>query len=170
MPRSPLPVLLALAVFLAASGLTPALAAPPITALVYTSITAPELASIMQAEGYTAKPRRDSNDDPYIVSRAQGIEFWVLFYGCDNAPEPESCIGLTYRATITPPQPETAEHLEEWTEELGYAHASVNQDGDVVVSLDFTLVGGITEATIREYLALWNQRVDSLLTHINWVR
>lgn len=169
MPRCPLPLALAstLSAALSAVGAAPASAAPT-AAEVYTSITLPEFARIMEEAGYTAKMVKDKV--PYIATRTDELLFTVDFYDCDTVSGSYACGSVAYVVSVTPPQAETLQRINEWNRGTRYAFATLTDDGTIFLAYDFVIAGGVTAEAIRETLLAWEAQCDALLNYVNWPR
>ena len=68
-----------------------ALAAPALADVDGTDPAA--MVAVIQSEGYPATLSTDSTGDPKIVSKMEGIDYTIFFYGCTNG---QSCSSIKF--------------------------------------------------------------------------
>ena len=88
--------------------------------------TAESIAAALRDYGLKAESGIDSDGDPKIESRIEGIRFSIWFYGCEDAP----CTSLEFRAGFDLDTPLSAAKVNEWNRtKKAPKHAAWMHDG-----------------------------------------
>ncbi|MBV6633643.1 MAG: YbjN domain-containing protein [Alphaproteobacteria bacterium] len=155
--------------FTLAVALGLAVLASPATASaqqVYEKIGGEQLAALMQDWGYRAELGIDEYGDPLIETSAAGTGFEVVFYDC--AGEPAQCdsimltSGFDFQEGINPAV------TNEWNLKHRFTRAYNDEEGDPIIELDYSLVGGVTAGNMKELFELWESRLGDFTDHIDW--
>jgi hypothetical protein len=119
---------------------TPAFAAED---TIYQKITSDQLIKIIESTGDTAEDKAEnvvlwsSNDSngssAFLISEDQTL---VIFFFQDRDIK------------LTP------EKVNKWNSEKGFSKAYIDDDGNTILSLDFSLKSGVTEANIKSFIKL----------------
>ena len=116
-------------------------------------ITALDLEKILNlARGYgSASLSTDSQGDPLIRGKINGVIYLVFFYGCaDN----KDCRSLQFNAAWA--EKMKPEDANAWNTQKRYTKSSIDSDGDINLKMDVMLQFGMTERNLEEYFDIWD--------------
>lgn len=133
----------------------------------YTTISGAELASVFQQAGFRATLSADSVGDPMIESSAQGVNFRVIFYGCDSS-EPKRCDSLMFRVGFNKGGTLRYEQINQWNRSRRYGMAYLDDEMDPWLEMNVLISGGVSEANLLEQTKTWDNRLGHFLRHIDW--
>jgi Putative bacterial sensory transduction regulator len=143
----PTPALLRAAAFaLCLLGLAPPVAAQDL-------VMADNPAKILEiARGFgSAELEADSEGRPRIRARMEGINYSVLFFGCEATVNCKSIQFWTYTAA-----PQNGESVvNAWNRDNRFGRAYIDRDGDVVVEMDVNLWGGVSQKNLDDTFDWW---------------
>lgn len=156
-------------------GVTCALAAMAIAILAAASVpasakdlpkgglTAKETADWLKGRGFPvqvlADPTRYGN--LMVRSTADGINFQIFFYGCNNDQGPKRrCESIQYSTGWTKSEWVTAERVNAWVREKRYLRAYLGPNGGVWVELDFDVSPGVSYDALNKSLERWRAETN----------
>ena len=114
------------------------------------------------AKGFgSAEMKRDSNGDPIIVGRMQGIKYAVLFYGCD---EGEGCSDIQFYAGFS--HKVSVEAVNEWNQKKRFGKAYIDGDGDVCIDMSVSMAHGLPRETLDDAFNWWLVALVGLKDHL----
>lgn len=128
------------------------LSAAPLAA--QTMITGNDIDEIVNlARGYgSAVKEADSQGDPKISGRINGISYVVLFYGCTNNTD---CTSIQFQAAWANPGHVTADMLNEWNRDKRFGKAYLDDENDPVIEWDVNLFGGVSARNMDDTIDWW---------------
>ncbi len=94
----------------------------------------------------------DKSGDPKLVGRMNGARYIVYFYGCKRHTDCDS-IQFYYGLSSNKDYTQT---VDDWNRTMRFATASIDEDGDPVLTMDVTLVGGLTRANMTDWFDLFD--------------
>jgi len=116
--------------------------------------------------GYKATLDKDTLGDPMIVSKAQGLNFVILFYDCtDNA----DCRSIQYSSSFTLTDGIDPNTLNAWNLDKRYAKTYINDEGEIYLKYDVNLDGGgIQLETFKDNFDIWDSLLGEFKDHIDF--
>lgn len=120
----------------------------------YINFRAEEIAAIMRANGFAAELTRDSYGDPKIISRLNGLPFYVIFFNCEE-PARNACEEIQFRTFIDVEGIFPTTLINEWNRDQRFAYAYVDHEGDPVLVMDVDAIGS-SDTQIEDSLNWWN--------------
>jgi hypothetical protein len=141
---------LALAAFLGAPGAAMAAGG---------GVTGPEVAAILQSEGYKAKVETDSEGDPIIRTSMSGVKVSLLFYDCDKG----RCNSLQFSTGLDLDNGTTPTVINTFNKTYRYAAAYVDEENDPFLRYDFDLEHAQAAEHIRDQVSVWEDVLGSFL-------
>lgn len=123
---------------------------------------------LLQDEGYKAQLDKDSTGDPMIISAANGFQFGIYFYGCEDH---RNCKSIQFQAGYTTDKDKklSAEKMSEFNQSWRFAKASLDADRDPAISFDVVFGGSPMAAPMfAEALASWTESMGHFQKHIGW--
>ena len=105
------------------------------------------------ASGYgSAMLTTDSDGDPKISGRIDGIAYSIYFYGCEDG---ENCKSIQFSAGWSGVRNFTAETASEWNRKKRFGSA-FSSNGDPVLAWDVNLFAGVTVKNIDDTFDWWS--------------
>lgn len=139
-------------------ALAPARAQDAVTA------TPERITQILQDLGYRAQIDEDSYGDPLIISAAEGVDFRVVFYNCEDG----ECGSIGFSAGFDLASASTATAMNEWNRGKRFARGFIDDEGDPFLVMDLDLEHGMDDEAFKGNLALWANLLSDFQTHIDW--
>ena len=117
------------------------------------------------ARGYgSATLETQSNGDPKISGRVEGVTYQVFFMNCtDNA----SCEDLNFYAGFLDNK-QTLDVINAWNRDKRFGKAYLDSDLDAVVEFDVNLEHGVTRENLDAAFGLWTLILDQYTTYIGY--
>ncbi|MCW3836704.1 YbjN domain-containing protein [Sphingomonas canadensis] len=117
-------------------------AAPALAQAKMVDLTDPmNVAMALEDAGYDAEVKTSEKGSPYIVSHANGSEFIIRLYGCE---EQIKCTSLEFFSRWEPQPWFTAELANEWNSSKRFMFVSVNEKGELMQSMDLPGSGPVS--------------------------
>jgi hypothetical protein len=117
------------------------------------------VADAITEAGYRAKLGKDDTGDPKIESAANGYDFTVYFYDCEEA---KNCAALQFLASFTDDGKNTPELANSWNNSKRFLQMSVQPDKSLRVSYDVTTVGGLNHKNFADVVDWWATMLGEL--------
>ena len=117
------------------------------------------------ARGYgSATLTTQSNGDPQITGKINGITYQVYFRNCTNNAD---CEDLNFYLGFLDIKP-TQEEINDWNLNKRFSRAYLDQDQDACVEMDLDLVKGVSAAYLDAQFGLWNMVVEQFSEHVGY--
>jgi hypothetical protein len=142
------------------------LAATAVSAQAQTIITGAEVDEILNiARGYgSASLETQSNGDPRITGKVEGVTYQVYFMNCTNNT---NCEDLNFYAGFLDNK-QTLEVINAWNRDKRFGKAYLDADLDAVVEYDVNLERGVTRENLDAAFNLWTLILDQYTTYIGY--
>ena len=115
------------------------------------------------ARGYgSATLEAQSNGDPKIAGKVEGVTYQVFFMNCTNNT---NCEDLNFYAGFADNKP-TLEVINAWNRDKRFGKAYLDSDLDAVIEFDLNLVHGVTRENLDAAFSLWTLILDQYTTYI----
>src|SRR5262249_11017505 len=102
------------------------------------------------AKGYgSANLEKDSDGNPQIAGRLEGVKYWVYSYGCTNGA---NCRSIQFSTGYT--DPFTAAKANEWNYQYRYVKAYESKGSNFRMDVDFQ--GGISRDNLDAQFDTWS--------------
>jgi hypothetical protein len=127
-------------------------------------VTADEMADVIRDAGYKAEVKMDSNNEPYIDSKASGLNFWVYLYRCDGTPQ--KCLRIQFQSSFSTKQ-EHQDKAVQWNVDKVVGRAYNIKDStyfDYVIDTD----GGVSSTNLVRNVELWDTLMGEFTRYIGW--
>ena len=105
-----------------------------------------------------------SNGDPQITGKIEGITYQVYFRNCTNN---EDCEDLNFYLGFLDIKPTLAE-INDWNYNKRFSRAYIDQDDDACVEMDLDLVQGVTAEYLDSQFGLWAMVVKQFAEHVGY--
>ena len=117
------------------------------------------------ARGYgSATLEKQSNGDPKISGRIEGVTYQVYFMNCtDN----ESCEDLNFYAGFLDNK-QTLEAINAWNRDKRFGKAYLDADLDAVLEFDVNLEHGVSQKNLDAAFSLWALVLGQYTTYIGY--
>jgi len=117
------------------------------------------------ARGYGAATlTTQSNGDPQITGKTEGITYQIYFRNCtDN----KNCEDLNFYLGFLDVKP-TLETINDWNLNKRFSRAYLDQDRDACVEMDLDLVKGVSADYLDSQVGLWTLVVGQFATHVGY--
>jgi len=117
------------------------------------------------AKGYgSATLTTQSNGDPQITGKIEGVAYQVYFSNCtDNA----NCEDLNFYAGFLDLKP-TLEVINDWNFNKRFSRAYLDQDKDACVEMDVDLVAGVTTEYLDGQFGVWKLILTQFSEHVGY--
>jgi len=105
------------------------------------------------AKGFgSASLDRDSDGDPMIIGRVEGTKYVIFFYGGNNVNQGKEDIKFyAYWNKKGVPLSE----INNWNSNKRFGKASIDKDGDTVLTMDVNLKYGVTAKNLEDTFLWW---------------
>lgn len=146
------------------------------TALALTSTTAmaeilvkgnnpQQILKIIQNEGYTIEMDSQPGEDPVLMGKLDGSEYYVYFYGCDNG---DGCDSIQFSSGYNLNDGMTYQAANEWNMGKRFAKVYLDDEMDPWLEMDVNLDGGVTRENLEDTMDYWRLLMNAFEDHINW--
>ncbi|MBX6323396.1 MAG: YbjN domain-containing protein [Rhodospirillaceae bacterium] len=128
------------------------------------ALTADEMADVIREAGYKAQVKMDSNNEPYIDSKASGLNFWVYLYRCDG--ESSKCMRVQFQSSFSTNK-EQQDKAVNWNVDKVIGRSYNIKDStyfDYVIDMD----GGVTRDNLIRNVELWDTVMGEFTRYIGW--
>ena len=117
------------------------------------------------ARGYgSANLETQSNGDPKISGKVEGVTYQVFFMNCTSNT---NCEDLNFYAGFRDNKP-TLEVINAWNRDKRFGKAYLDSDLDAVIEFDLNLVHGVTRENLDAAFSLWTLILDQYTTYIGY--
>jgi hypothetical protein len=117
------------------------------------------------ARGYgSATLGEQSNGDPQITGKINGITYQVYFRNCTNGAD---CEDLNFYLGFLDIKP-TLEVINDWNFNKRFSRAYLDQDHDACVEMDLDMVKGVNAEYLDAQFGLWNMVVEQFSEHVGY--
>jgi hypothetical protein len=117
------------------------------------------------ARGYgSATLGEQSNGDPQITGKINGITYQVYFRNCTNGAD---CEDLNFYLGFLDIKP-TLEVINDWNFNKRFSRAYLDQDQDACVEMDLDMVKGVNAEYLDAQFGLWNMVVEQFSEHVGY--
>ena len=95
----------------------------------FNSVTAPTIVEMLESQGLpVVTGYRQLSGDPYVRTRASGIDYIVLFFKCKKARRPRPCQHIMYMARYKLERPVSFRLMNEWNRRVHFQRGYLVQD------------------------------------------
>jgi hypothetical protein len=117
------------------------------------------------ARGYgSATLTAQSNGDPQITGKVDGITYQIYFRNCtDN----KKCEDLNFYLGFLDLKP-TLQVINDWNMNKRFSRAYLDQDQDAVVEMDLDMVKGVSPEYLDSQIGLWTLVVGQFADHVGY--
>jgi hypothetical protein len=138
-----------------------ALAAPlPAVAQELLTFADPD-AILNAAKGFgSATLETDTDGNPLISGRIQGVKYNVYFYSCTNGAD---CLSVQLAAGYTGEMPN--DRVNEWN--TSFRWVKLYSQNGANFAMDIMFSGGITPAALEEQFAMWDSFIPEIKTFMS---
>lgn len=105
-----------------------------------------------------------SNGDPQITGKVDGITYQIYFRNCTNNT---NCEDLNFYLGFLDLKP-TLEQINDWNYNKRFSRAYLDQDQDACVEMDIDLVAGVTAEYLDSQFGIWNMVVTQFSDHVGY--
>jgi putative sensory transduction regulator len=129
-------------------------------------LTASNVDDILNAaRGYgSATLTTQSNGDPQITGKTEGITYQIYFRNCtDN----KNCEDLNFYLGFLDLKP-TLEVINDWNLNKRFSRAYLDQDQDACVEMDLDMVKGVNAEYLDSQIGLWTLVVGQFADHVGF--
>lgn len=128
-------------------------------------ITVEEMAALLREAGYRADVRVGAVDgQPYISSRAGGLNFWINFYGCKG--EPPRCSDIEFQTNLET-TPEQRAKAVQWMADKVFGRP-YSLDDSTYFAHPVRLSGGVLPENVLSQVDLWEALLGDFTKYIDW--
>lgn len=120
--------------------------------------TPEEVASALQKAGYKAELKKDKDGNTFIASAANGQNFSIQFYDCNE----ERCTSMQFYSWYKKQDYFSPALANDWNAHRRFLKVAIDDQGDLSEYFDVSLVGGMTEAHFAD-LVDWFAVTDAEL-------
>lgn len=151
--------LMILAAVAALTASTGALAAP----LPAGGVSAQQVVEVLQSRGYRAELDTDGVGDPLVRSAADGVNFGIYFYGCEQG----RCTSIQYIAAFDTQDMSYAK-INSWNKAHRFGRVYLDDEMDPFLEMDVDLERGASTELIEESLVTWSALVPEFKRYIGF--
>ena len=116
------------------------------------------------ARGYGAvEVTTDQVGDPMLRGRMDGVQYLVLFYGCENGRD---CTNIQFQAAWVNNGRTTEQDLHAWNRDNRFGKAHMDDEFDPVIQWDVNLLGGVSRTNLDDTFDWWRIVLDRFETYL----
>lgn len=140
--------------------------AATMSAQAQTLLTGADTAEILNAaRGYgSATLTTQSNGDPQITGKIEGVTYQVYFRNCTNNTD---CEDINFYLGFLDLKP-SLEVINDWNYNKRFSRAYLDPDDDACIEMDVDLVQGVTAEYLDSQFGLWNLVVAQFSAHVGY--
>jgi hypothetical protein len=117
------------------------------------------------ARGYGAATlTTQSNGDPQITGKIEGITYQVYFRNCTNNT---NCEDLNFYLGFLDLKP-GLDVINDWNFNKRFSRAYIDQDQDACVEMDLDMVEGVTADYLDSQFSLWSMVLKQFAEHVGY--
>jgi hypothetical protein len=117
------------------------------------------------ARGYgSATLTKQTNGDPQINGKINGISYQVYFRNCTNNTD---CEDLNFYLGFLDLKP-SLEVINDWNYNKRFSRAYLDPDKDACVEMDLDLVKGVSPEYLDSQFGLWNLILTQFAEHVGY--
>jgi hypothetical protein len=117
------------------------------------------------ARGYGAvEVTTDAVGDPMLRGRMEGVQYLVLFYGCEAG---RNCTNIQFQAAWVNNGSTTEQDLEAWNRDNRFGKAHMDAEYDPIIQWDVNLFGGVSRANLDDTFDWWRVVLDKFETYLD---
>jgi Putative bacterial sensory transduction regulator len=121
---------------------------------------------VLVARGFgSAELNKDSDGDPRIEGRIDGIRYFIYFFGCTDG---KNCSDIQFAAAFTPNKKATLKLMNDWNNKFRYGQAWLDDEGDANIAIPVEMDGGITRTNLEEWFKRWESVLGDYTDHIDF--
>jgi hypothetical protein len=124
------------------------------------------LIQALQNIGYKATMDTADDGDPLIRSMADGTNFRIWFYGCDDANS--NCTGLNFSAGFDLEKGTTLEKMNAWNNNQLLGYATLDDENDPFLNHFVVTNGGISAEAFQSIIERWDRAIADFKAEINF--
>lgn len=122
-----------------------------------------EILNIARGHG-SATLEKQSNGDPKISGRIEGVSYQVFFMNCTNNA---NCEDLNFYAGFLDNK-QTLEAINTWNRDKRFGKAYLDSDLDAVIEFDLNLEHGVSQKNLDAAFSLWSLVLGQYTTYIGY--
>ena len=123
------------------------------------------VADAIQDQGYKAEIDTDSYGDPMVRSAAEGVNFTLTFYGCENG---SACTDIMFTVAFDKTNGMKMEPMNSWNLEKALGRAFLDDEMDPVLQHYMLSVDGMSRSTFDDNFSRWVGVMDEFTDYIDW--
>ena len=127
--------------------------------------TADEVAAVLRDYGVRAKISKDDEGDPMIESAISGVNYLVLFHGCESKPR---CGSLEFSATLEMEAPVPQSVVNTWHNTKRFSSITQLKPDELTFTMDVFIEKGASTELLAGYLSVWETMLGEFLRHVGW--
>jgi hypothetical protein len=123
------------------------------------------ISALIQEEGYRAVVGTDGVGDPMITSSANGFEFDVYFYGCEDG---ENCRDIQFSAVFDMEDGMSLTSAQDFNLEKRWAKVYLDEESDPRLEMDVNMYGGVSATNFNDTLDWWVIIMQEFMGYIEY--
>jgi len=123
------------------------------------------ISALIQEEGYRAVVGTDGVGDPMITSSANGFEFDVYFYGCEDG---ENCRDIQFSAVFDMEDGMSLTSAQDFNLEKRWAKVYLDEESDPRLEMDVNMYGGVSATNFNDTLDWWVIIMQEFMDYIEY--
>jgi len=121
---------------------------------IYNGIQGQDVVNVLHKLGYSARLTTDSEGDPKVITKMEGVTNYIYFYACHGVNQ------LSFTLS--------AQKASKWNSTRRFSDSYTAKDGHARLESDIETAGGITRANLVHQIGLWDDNLSAFLKFINW--
>ncbi|HWA79731.1 MAG TPA: YbjN domain-containing protein [Acetobacteraceae bacterium] len=128
-------------------------------------MTADDVVSWLQSDGYPATVTTEKDGSKTINSASDGSAFHISMYDCNGGPR---CSSLEFFVGFDTHGAFNAEKMNDWNRRNRWTRAYVDSTNDPWLEMDVDLSPGGTYENLDDQFSIWRDEFRSFRKFINW--
>lgn len=142
---------------------SPALAQRGQNADIINAVDIDEIMNIARGFG-SASLSKDSQGDPLIRGKVNGLGYSIYFYDCTNG---EKCKSIQFTSGFNFKN-SNIKKMNDWNLKKRWVKARIDDEGDPVISMDIPMRHGIPRQSLESALSTWTDLMAEFATFIGF--
>ncbi len=113
------------------------------------TVSGEELTLILREMGFSPELKTDRGGDPLVSFQIEGLKCFIACYGCQGA----RATSLQFGTGFSDKKP--LETINAFNRATRFGKAYLDSDGDLMLTLDLALQGGVSRKYLEEMIRRW---------------
>lgn len=129
-------------------------------------VSVSDVIRVSKSEGYSITQDVDSDGDPMLSGKINGISYDIFFYGCEDVHQ--HCGSMQFSTAFDLTKGITMDEINAWNRDYRFGKAYVDDEMDPFIEYNITLLGGVTDENLADVIDWWRIALEQFTDHIDY--